>query len=206
MTEAGHRLAWLLSLGLAAAGGLAAHGVAYRVAEPHHEEREALLEATGHGYLDPKLAVSLCTALVLVGFAGRMLAGARRGGSPSLWLFALAPPVGFALQEHAERMLHHDGIVLYAVREPTFLVGFALQIPFALVALLAARALLAAADALTRPLGTPPRFAFSPDAGLTVPAVSCLPPSPVLVGARGQRAPPALRLLRRRGPQGGLRS
>jgi hypothetical protein len=189
---AGHRLAWLLSLGLAAAGGLAAHGVAYRLAEPEHHEREELLEATGHGYLDPVLAISLCLALVVVGFAGRLLAGARRGATPSLWLFALAPPLGFALQEHAERMLHHDEVVLHALLEPTVLVGLALQLPFALVALLAARALLAAADALKSGLGSPPRFAFSPDAGLTVPAVVWSPSSPVLVGARGQRAPPRL--------------
>lgn len=194
MTEAGHRLAWLLSLGLAATGGLAAHGIAYRVTEPHHDERAALLEATGHAYLDLKLAGSLCVALVLVGFAGRVLAGAHRGGSPPLWLFALAPPVGFALQEHAERMLHHDGIVLLAAQEPAFLVGLALQLPFALVALLTARVLLAAADALAGSVGTPPRFAFSSDAGLAVPAASWFPSSPVLVGARGQRAPPALRL------------
>jgi hypothetical protein len=39
MSRTGDRLAWLLSLGLAAAGGLASHAVAYRVAEPHDERR-----------------------------------------------------------------------------------------------------------------------------------------------------------------------
>jgi hypothetical protein len=193
MTSAGHRLAWLLSLGLVAAGGLAAHGLAYRIAEPHDHEREALLAETGHGYLDPALFGSLSVALVVVGFAGRMLAGARRRGGPPLWLFALAPPVGFAVQEHAERMVHHEALFHQAAVEPAFLVGLALQLPFALVALMAARALLAVADALAAGFGSPPPLTFPADASLALPGASSLPPSPVLVGARGQRAPPPLR-------------
>ena len=189
MTRAGDRLAWLLSLGLAAAGGLAAHGLAYRVAEPHDERREHLLEATGHGYLDPALVGSLCAALVVVGFAGRVLAGTGRADRPPLWLFALAPPLGFALQEHVERALHHDTILL-AMLEPTFIAGLLLQLPFALAALLAARALFAAADAVARHLGSPPCPRLAPDASLAPPGTVGIPTSPTLIGARGQRAPP----------------
>lgn len=194
MTRAGDRLAWLLSLGLAAAGGLAAHGLAYRVAEPHDERREHLLEETGHGYLDPALVGSLCAALVVVGFAGRVLAGTGRADRPPLWLFALAPPLGFALQEHVERALHHDTILLAAL-EPTFIAGLLLQLPFALAALLAARALFAAADAVARHLGSPPRPRLAPDASLALPGTFCTPSSPTLIGARGQRAPPLDRQL-----------
>ena len=196
MNRAGTRLAWLMSLGLVAAGVLAAHRVAYRVAEPHAERREHLLEETGHGYLDGPLVVSLCLALIVVGFAGRVLAGTRRLAHPPLWLFALAPPVGFALQEHAERMLHHEELV-HTLFEPTFLIGLALQLPFALVALLAARAFFAAADAVARQIGSPPRPRLAPDASLALPGTFCTPSSPTLIGARGQRAPP-LRLPFRR--------
>jgi len=191
VTEVGPRLAWLLSLGLAAAGVLAAHGLAYRVAEPHAGRREHLLEQTGHGYLDAGLLVSLVVSLVLVGFAGRMLAGGR-AERPPLWLFALAPPVGFAVQEHAERFLASDAAALHTVFEPTFLVGLLLQLPFALVALLAARTLLAAADALALALGAPPRLRLAPDACLALPGTYRAPGAPTLVGARGQRAPPRL--------------
>ncbi|MGH3035754.1 MAG: hypothetical protein ACRDMU_01105 [Gaiellaceae bacterium] len=194
MTGAGDRLAWLLSLGLAAAGGLAAHGLAYRVAEPHDERREHLLEQTGHGYLDPVLVASLCAALVVVGFAGRVLASAGRVDRPPLWLFALAPPIGFALQEHVERALHHDTILLAAL-EPTFVAGLLLQLPFALAALLTARALFAAADAVARQLGSPPRARLAPDASLALPGTVWIPTSPTLIGARGQRAPPLERQL-----------
>jgi len=189
VTRAGNRLAWLLSLGLAASGALAAHALAYRVAEPHDERREHLLEETGHGYFDPALVGSLCAALVVVGFAGRVLASAGRADRPPLWLFALAPPLGFALQEHAERALHHDTLLL-AVLEPTFLVGLLFQLPFALAALLAARALLAAAAAVARHMGSPPRLRLAPDASLALPGTFWIPAGPTLIGARGQRAPP----------------
>jgi hypothetical protein len=191
VTAAGRRLAWLLSLGLAAAGVLAAHGIAYRIAEPHAERREHLLEESGHGYWDVPLLGSLCVALILVGFLGVVLAGSARGDAPPLALFALAPPLGFAVQEHAERMIHHDALVTAAL-EPTFLVGLALQLPFALVALLAARVLLAAAGALAVHAGSPPRLVLVSDASLAVPATDRVPRSPTLVGARGQRAPPLL--------------
>ena len=189
MTRAGDRLAWLLSLGLAAAGGLAAHGLAYRVAEPHEDRREHLLEQTGHGYLDPALVGSLCAALVVVGFAGRVLASAGRADRPPLWLFALAPPLGFALQEHVERALHHDTILLAAL-EPTFVAGLLLPLPCAHGALRAARALFAAAAAVARHLGSPPRPRLAPDASLALPGTVWIPTSPALIGARGQRAPP----------------
>ena len=190
MTSAGNRLAWMLSLGLAAAGGLAAHALAYRIAEPHAERRHRLLESTGHGYLDVKLLGSLCVALTVLAFAGCVFAGVRRHTRPPLWLFALAPPVGFALQEHAERMLHQDSFSAGTVFEPTFLAGLLLQLPFAVVALLFARALLVAAGVLARELGAPPRLRPAQDASLAVPTGYWIPAAPTLVGARGQRAPP----------------
>jgi hypothetical protein len=190
VTSGGHRLAWVLSLGLAAAGGLAAHGLAYRIAEPDAERRHRLLESTGHGYLDPTLIGSLCVALTILAFAGCVLVGIRGDTRPPLWLFALAPPVGFALQEHAERMLHESSFSTGTVLEPTFLAGLLLQLPFAVVALLFARALLVAAGVLARELGAPPRFRPAPDASLAVPTSHWIPAAPTLVGARGQRAPP----------------
>jgi hypothetical protein len=190
MTSAGNRLAFLLSLGLAAVGGLAAHALAYRIAEPDPERRHHLLESTGHGYFDPTLIGSLCLALTVLAFAGCILAGIRRSARPPLWVFALAPPLGFALQEHAERMLHHNAFSAGTVLEPTFLAGLLLQLPFAAVALLLARALLVAAVVLARELGAPPRFRPAVDASLAVPTGCWTLAAPTLVGARGQRAPP----------------
>jgi hypothetical protein len=191
MTAAGNRLAWVLSLALAAAGALASHGLAYWIVEPDSERRHHLLEETGHSYLNLELAGSLLAALVVVGFAGCVLAGARRRDAAPLWIFALAPPLGFALQEHAELVLHYHAFGRSPVLTPVFLVGLGLQIPFALVALLAARTLLAAAGALSRRLGSPPHFRLAPDASLELAVSNWQPAAPTLVGARGQRAPPA---------------
>ena len=139
MTAAGHRLAWVLSLALSAAGALASHGLAYRIVEPDGERRHHLLEETGHGYLNLELAGSLLAALVVVGFTGCVLAGTRRRDAPPLWIFALAPPLEFALQEHAELVLHYHAFERSPIFTPVFLVGLGLQIPFALMALIAAR-------------------------------------------------------------------
>jgi hypothetical protein len=65
-----------------------------------------------------------------------------------------------------------------------------LQLPFAVSALLLARALLVAAGALARELCAPPRFRPAPDTSLAVPTGHWIPAAPTLVGARGQRAPP----------------
>jgi hypothetical protein len=190
VTAAGHRLAWLLSLALAAAGGLAAHGLTYRIAEPDAALRRHLLEETGHGYLNLDLAGSLLAALVVVAFAGCVLAGNERRQAPPLWLFALAPPVGFARQEHVEHALHDNAFSAGLALEPAFLVGLGLQLPFAIVALLAARTLLAAASALAGHLGALLRFRLAPDACLALPVAEWRPTALVLIGARGQRAPP----------------
>jgi hypothetical protein len=192
VTSAGRRLAWLLSLALAAGGGLAAHVLAYRISEPDPVRRHHLLEETGHGYLDLRLVGSLLVALVLLGFAGRVLAGGHRAGSPPAWFFALAPLLGFACQEHAEHVLT-GSLSAGTPLERVFLVGLALQLPFALAAFLVARALLAAADALVVRLGSPPRFALAPDTRLALRFVDLSPAAPVLIGARGQRAPPRAR-------------
>ena len=92
--------------------------------------------------------------------------------------------------EFPESMLHQDAFSAGTVLEPTFIAGMLLQLPFAVVALLLARALLVAAGVLARELGTPLRFRPAPDASLAVPTGHRIPAAPTLVGARGQRAPP----------------
>jgi hypothetical protein len=119
-----------------------------------------------------------------------VLAGNERRQAPPLWLFALAPPVGFALQEHVEHALHDNAFSAGLALEPAFLVGLGLQLPFAIVALLAARTLLAAASALAGHLGALLRFRLAPDACLALPVAEWRPTALVLIGARGQRAPP----------------
>lgn len=185
-------LGWLLALPLVAAGSLAGHSLAYLLVEPDEADRARLLAETGHGYLDaaPLLlgaGAALAFAAVLA-YALRGRAG-REAPLPS-WPIALVPPVGFALQEHLERLL--AGGPPSALGDPTFAVGIALQLPFGLLALAAARRLAAVAHALGRSLAVAPphavRSAPPPPAPLELPLL----PRPAFVSGRSERGPPEL--------------
>jgi hypothetical protein len=137
------RLAWLVLLGLLVGGWASAHGLAYRIGVPEWDERRHLLEATGHGYLDPAVLVSVSVTLVVLGLGGCVLHGRVAAPAPSL--FAFLPPFAFVVQEHLERLLHTGEFPIDAALEPTFALGILLQVPFAVLAWILARALLAVA-------------------------------------------------------------
>jgi len=160
---------WLVSLPFMAVGCLAAHSLAYHlVAAP----------AERHGYLAfAPLFLGVLGAVALVGLV-------RRGRARSPLAFAALPPLAFVVQEHAERLQ-------LVVTEPAFLVGLALQLPFALAALVAARAFLGLADLVADALTAPPDLprAAALAAPLEVVDVPRLSP---LAFSRSSRAPPAV--------------
>jgi hypothetical protein len=144
-------LALIVAIPLMAAGSLTAHELSYWLVAPDLSTREELLAATGHGYLEyAPLALAILSLLGVLGLVGRVVASLRGGSrhAPSPWMFFLLPPLGFALQEHLERLLHSGELPLAASIEPTFILGLALQLPFALAALALARLLLVAAERL----------------------------------------------------------
>lgn len=191
MTRA--RVTWLLSLGLLVGGWAAAHGLAYRIVVPNGEERRHLLETAGHGYLDPAPLVSLSVTLVVLGLGGFVLRG--RDVTPAPWLFALLPPLAFALQEHLERLVHDGHFPYAAALEPTFGVGLLLQLPFALVALLFARALLVLTGALVRRLRRASVGQLFRARAVRRPVAGAAPARIGLLAlGHGQRAPPHLLL------------
>lgn len=152
------RSAWLVSLPLAASGSLLAHQLAYLVVAGTHAD--ALLAETGHGYLEqlPTGGVLALICLVL----GLLLAGLdrvreRAGRTIPAWLIALVPMIGFALQEHVERFAHSGNVPWSAALDATFLVGLALQLPFAALAYVMARALLRTVVAVVAALLERPR-------------------------------------------------
>jgi hypothetical protein len=188
-------LAWLLALPLMTAGSLVAHGLAYRIVAPQPDVRLDLLDRTGHAYLEAApFVLGICLALLLAGIAAQVARALRRGSrsAPAAWPLAALPLLGFVLQEHLERLAATGDVPLAAVSEPTFLVGLALQLPFALAALVAARILGRAAEAVGRALATaaPPRLAARPGA-VRRPVVALLPNAPRLAYAHSGRAPPA---------------
>jgi hypothetical protein len=159
---------WLVSIPFMAAGCLAAHSLAYHLVSAPKER---------HGYLAfAPLVLGLLGALAIVG-------AVRRGRARSPYAFAVLPPLAFVVQEHAERLE-------LVATEPAFLVGLALQLPFALAALVAAGAFLAVADLVLEAVA-PRRFVRFRAATVAVAVVDVLPPT-LLAGPRSSRAPPAV--------------
>ncbi len=152
------RLAWLVAISLMSAGSLAAHSLAYCLVEPDGQGRAALLESTGHGYLSAAPALlALSLAIGIAALAGLAIGGSRgRSRVTLVWQLAMLPLLGFALQEHLERLLS-GGPLVGAALEPTFLVGLALEVPFAIMALVVARILTRAAVFLGSTLPSPSR-------------------------------------------------
>jgi hypothetical protein len=188
-------LAWLLALPLMTAGSLLAHGTAYVAAEPDERARVSLLAQTGHAYFSAvPFLVGMLLALLFAGVAATVWR-ARRGRRSEVAGVgvALLPLLCFVVQEQLERTLAGGFSPLETVSETPFLVGLALQLPFALVALAAARWLGRVADERGQALATdPPRrlSLYEP------PALSGLlaKPRPLLLaaGASG-RGPPCSR-------------
>ncbi len=192
--------AWLIALPVVVASWLGAHCLAYWLVSPGAEHHMGLHADSGHAYLGytPALAIWGLT-LVLAGLLLCVGAGLRghRPLRPPIRVFALLPPVGFAVQEHVERLLGTGAIPYDLVVEPTFAVGLALQLPFALAALLIAYAVTALGfrigGVLARELniGRPTGQALLPL--LRMPTSVTLSVPSVLALGHGQRAPPGAR-------------
>jgi hypothetical protein len=190
---------WVVSLPLAVASWLGAHCLAYWLVSPGGEHRMGLHAEHGHAYLGYAPAIGLLgLAFVLAGVVlcvGEGLRG-RRPSRPPLRLFALLPPVGFAVQEHLERLIGSGAVPYDLLVEPTFLVGLALQLPFALAALLLASALhslaLGLGAALARGVAFPRPVRCAPPLLLPLPAPPFFLAPSVLALGHGQRAPPAI--------------
>jgi hypothetical protein len=189
-------IAWGLAASLAVLGSLWAHELTYRLVAPTAPAYTSLLARTGHGYLDhAPLLVGILLGAVALSLMRACFGGAR-GWSPARvpgWRFAALPLVGFALQEHLERLFHDGAFPLGASLEPTFALGVALQLPFAVAALVAARALFGAARELGQALA---RLA-APSQSWPPPLRAAFPPSladrpRVVAAARGygERGPP----------------
>jgi hypothetical protein len=188
----GHaRFAWLTALGVMLTGWLTAHCLGHWLAVRDAGVRHHPLEGSGHAYFDAIVVLTLAATLVVVGFIGRVVVAPGRPtkSAPPTILFFLAP-LGFIIQEHLERGAQQGALAYDAVLEPAVLLGFLLQIPFALASFFVTRALLVSADALSLRLGEPcwPRLVriLIPAPGATGSALRLAP----LAFGRCERAPP----------------
>jgi hypothetical protein len=123
------RLLWPLVLTLSSAGVLVGHDLAYRLTGVGSDGL--------HGYLAhaPQLLVALSLPALLVALSG------GRTHAPPTWAFGLLGTGAFTAMEHLERLGH--GGLPWLLTHPLFLLGLALQLPFALAAWWIARTLLA---------------------------------------------------------------
>lgn len=116
-------LAWALVTPVAAAGVLVTHAVAYRLT--------GTAPGPTHDYLVH--APQVMTLLASLGLLGLALQE-RSLSRASAWWFVPLAPLGFACQEHVER-LAHTGQLPWLLTTPTFLLGLVLQLPVVLVCL-----------------------------------------------------------------------
>ena len=158
-------LAWLVAVPSMLVGMEAAHALAYRLVFPQASVRGAMLAATGHAYAAwLPLVLALGGAATVVGVTAAVVDVVRGRHVRELGpgAFAALPPLAFAIQELLELSLHTGDVAWHAFAEPTFLPGLAFQLPFAVLAYLAARLLLRAAVALGRLLARPRVAAAQP--------------------------------------------
>ena len=192
------RIAWVVSLALMAIGDLVAHALAYQLAATEAPTAHARAHGDVHAYFDVwPICAATCGTIVLVCLTASVFTRtwSSRPVSPPLWLFALLPPVGFVVQEHAERLLATGAFPHAAALEPTFALGLILQIPFALAAYVAARMLIALAVAVARRLRSEPhRRRGESEPARARPVWFCVLPISALALGYGERAPPSAAL------------
>ena len=93
------------------------------------------------------MLLGLGCAVVAASLLSEVAGAARRRQATGVqpWAFALLPPLSFTVQELLERWLAVHQAPWWMFEQPTFRIGLLLQLPFALLAYLVARALLRAA-------------------------------------------------------------
>ena len=194
------RLPWLLSIVLIALGSVTAHTLGYLAFTGSGERGSEVGENSQGLAAHVPLVLAILVAGVAVGLLSRLVSAARRrsiGGASARWFFVL-PPLGFAIQEAVERVMHVESFPGNGLHEPAFVAALLLQIPFGLIAYLAAIWLTRAAVRIGRMLaGRGPQLEVRAPAALR-PAV--VPrPRRHRVAAHDclQRAPPRVELLHR---------
>ena len=145
---------WLVTLPLAVAGAELAHTATNRLFGSPTRSGGELFDGSGAGRELLPLLIAVALTLVVVALAGRVAGFWRSPGrSPGLMPFACVAPLVFVIQEHVESFLGTRQLPLTTVLDRSFLPGLALQLPFAAVAWLIARALLKVADGVRRLIG-----------------------------------------------------
>lgn len=135
------RLPWLLSLGLIAAGSVTAHALGYLAFAGSAERGDEVAEHSHSVAAHLPLILAILAAAIVVGAVSHIVSTIR-GHSPRrgpIRSFFVLPPLGFAVQEAIERVMHVESSPWNGLHEPAFMMALLLQIPFGVIAYLAAR-------------------------------------------------------------------
>lgn len=190
---------WVIALPVALASWLSAHCLAYLLVPPVHSgAMHDHMEGTHTWFVSMPVLVAAGMTVLAAGLVLAIRDGLRGGPARSKApgpLFALLPPVGFAIQEHLEHVFAFGTAPSAVVLEPTFITGLGLQLPFAVGALLLAGVLCALGHSFGRllartiPTARPVICRSLPVIGIAAPARVVV--SAVLAPAHGPRAPPS---------------
>ena len=189
----------MVALPVAAASWLTAHCLAYVLVPPAHGgAMHDHMEESHNWFASMPVLVAAGVTLLAAGLVlcvGEGLRGAPARTQAPAPLFALLPPIGFAVQEHLEELLASGSAPYAVVLEPTFLMGLALQLPFAIGALLLAGALYALGHRfgrlLARAIPAARAVLLRPLPVVGLPDFTRVTVSSVLAPAHGPRAPPS---------------
>jgi hypothetical protein len=189
--------AWVLAVPLMLAGSQVAHVFAYRLVYPVARVRLHELVVTGHGYLGLwPLLLGLTGGVELAALVSIAIGSFRRRRyTPAPpWAFAVMPPLAFIFQEFFERWLAGGSLPWWMVLQPTFRVGLALQLPFALLAYVVARLLLRVADEVGTALRRLVEHVRTPGVSPVWSPFELAPLRvPVLASGQASRGPPSVR-------------
>ena len=186
------RLPWLCAMPVMAAGSLAAHSLSYPFVSVRASEHgaEASERASSGSAGDLVLLIGMLAALAAAVVVLSLARWRRRGAGASPWLFFVLPPLAFASQEFAERLLRAEAFPFQAALEPRFLLGLLLQLPFGLLALFVARVLLRVVERLVLALARPRPIRLRTSVSWSLPDPVVLPRIPALALGYPARGPP----------------
>ncbi|HXV33758.1 MAG TPA: hypothetical protein VD769_07090 [Gaiellaceae bacterium] len=193
MIPARHALAWLVALPLTAAGIILARSIlpmpGSHPAGPHSHEAGPVAGQSVLAFLC-SLPFLLSTFVVLALIAAVRAFQSRRVLRSSAWPLAMLVPLGFLFNHHLEHLVGNPGAALGAPIGPELLLGFVLQLPFALLAYVIVTALLRVAERLVVALVARKRLTVRPTAR-RYPRLSLRRPRIALLAtAAAPRAPP----------------
>jgi hypothetical protein len=190
-------LAWLVALPLMAAGTyLSGFVLPSGSTESGHSHGVHAYGTGGASWVDfvCSLPFLLSGAAILAAVAVARLVQRRRASADACitaWTFAILVPLGFILHHHLDHFVGGAPGPAGSPLEPALLVGFVLQLPFALLAYLIVTALLRVADRLVAALvARRQQRLVSPSVRAPSRAFAWTPRLALLATAAAPRAPP----------------